>query len=255
MADPLSAAGLALAVFTAFKDVYQTVKFIKAKIHSLRHFQAERSDLITDFEIQIARLENNSRILSRGKDKGPDVNYLQTVPKVSWHITGLGSKVNRRLIQKYLQLVRKVFAELQRILAEYIRYAALGDSQQGAGTTSSSEDEKKKWFNFGPIWPQRAIKDLVTLEDLPGGLQWLFTKDKMAKLLKRFMKWNKDLEYLIPVLLEGFSVDKDTKAQTRLKAFGGPVGGHLSLIGLSQAAEKGTQVPEALNGKTVCLVA
>ena len=83
MADPLSAAGLALAVFSAFKDVHQTVKFIKAKIHSLRHFQEERSSLILDFEIQIARLENNSRILSRGKEKGPDVAYLQTVPKVS----------------------------------------------------------------------------------------------------------------------------------------------------------------------------
>lgn len=83
MADPLSAAGLAIAVVTAFKDVYSTVKFIKEQIHSLRHFRVEKSNLITEFEIQIARLERNSRILSRGKGNAPDARYLQTVPSVS----------------------------------------------------------------------------------------------------------------------------------------------------------------------------
>ena len=83
MADPLSAAGLAIAVVTAFKDVYSTIKFIKEKIHCLKHFRVEKSNLITEFEIQIALLEKNSRVLSRGKANGPDVHYLQTVPSVS----------------------------------------------------------------------------------------------------------------------------------------------------------------------------
>ena len=71
----------------------------------------------------------------------------------------------------------------------------------------------------------------------------------MEQLLKRFRKWNKDLESLIPILLEGFSIIKDKEAQNRLKAMGGAVEGHLSLIGLSHAGEHGNGVPESLDGR------
>ncbi|RYP48279.1 hypothetical protein DL769_011220 [Monosporascus sp. CRB-8-3] len=246
MADPLSAAGLAFAVVAAFKDVYSTVKFIKEKIDSLMHFQKQKSTLIAEFEFQIARLETNSRILSRGKANGPDVRYLQTLPT------------------KYIKLVRTAFAELQEVLAAYIRYAAEGDNKQGAvpapssgpqdgakntkGSGSNDGGSPAKWYNIVLRGlPQRGFKGPISLDDLPAGVRWLFSKEKMEQLLKRFKKWNKNLEYLIPVLLEGFSISKDIETQNRLKALGDPIEGHLSLIGLSHAAAKGTGVPQSLD--------
>jgi hypothetical protein len=81
--DPVSAAGIALSIVSLFGDAYSTIKCIKRTIHTIRHFQDDKSRIVTRFEVQIARLETYSRVLSGGTVGGPDSRYLKTIPIVS----------------------------------------------------------------------------------------------------------------------------------------------------------------------------
>lgn len=86
MADPISAASLGLAIVAAFKDAYSTIQFIRRTIHTLRHFKSDKSELLTRYEVQVARLELFSLMLSGGRTNEPDASYLKTIPDVSYII-------------------------------------------------------------------------------------------------------------------------------------------------------------------------
>ena len=62
MADPLSVAGLALAVVTTFKEVYVTARSIYRMIESARNMGSEREDLQVEFRGEILYLESFGKL-------------------------------------------------------------------------------------------------------------------------------------------------------------------------------------------------
>jgi hypothetical protein len=80
--DPITALGLPFLVLNAFRDIYSTAQFIRETASSIRDYENEQSRVINRFEVQIARLEAFTLILSGGKSNKPDIVYLKTVPEV-----------------------------------------------------------------------------------------------------------------------------------------------------------------------------
>jgi hypothetical protein len=72
----------AFGVVTAFKDVYSTAIFIQNTIHTIKHFRTEQSSLTTQFDFQILRLSEFSKILGGADGKEPNINFLKSVPAV-----------------------------------------------------------------------------------------------------------------------------------------------------------------------------
>lgn len=79
--DPAS---LALGVVAIFKDTYLTAKFIKNTIQSINGYQAEQSQLVMHYTVQIYRLKNLSRLFRAADGNTVDFRLLETVPKVCY---------------------------------------------------------------------------------------------------------------------------------------------------------------------------
>lgn len=62
MADPISVAGLALAVVATLKDVYLVGRFIYRTIDSANHRDGERAELKEEFEYEILFLEDFGKL-------------------------------------------------------------------------------------------------------------------------------------------------------------------------------------------------
>ncbi|KAM3075707.1 hypothetical protein ACMFMG_007838 [Clarireedia jacksonii] len=245
--EPISTA---FGVIAAFKDVYSTAIFIRDTIHTIKHFRTEQSSLTTQFDFQILRLSEYSKILGGGDRTEPNINFLESVKP------------------DYLQIAQKQLAELQKILAEYTRLAATKDnngqtkqtpdapkpSAQMEDTDSletkptdvnkvvqegkpNQKGNRKGWsfFNIslGTSKSNKGPKERSPLTSLPPGVQWLFTKEK---------EWNDDLEGSLGLLLRGFGITADQTLQDRLQLGGGNsssvFAGHIALSNLSKKPEK-----------------
>jgi len=79
--DPASAA---FGVVALFKDTYLTVQFIKNVAQTIRQHEEEYTDLLLDFEVQIFRFKNLSRLFRRTDGNVIDTDILDAVHKVSY---------------------------------------------------------------------------------------------------------------------------------------------------------------------------
>lgn len=77
--DPAS---LALGVVAVFKDTYLTAKFIRNTVQSIKGYQAEQSQMVMHYTVQIYRLKNLSRLFRAGDGNTVDMQLLETVPQV-----------------------------------------------------------------------------------------------------------------------------------------------------------------------------
>lgn len=73
---------VALGVVSVFKDAYLTAKFIRNTIQSIKGYEAEQSQLVTRYNVQIYRLKNLSRLFRAADDNLVDMKLLKTVPDV-----------------------------------------------------------------------------------------------------------------------------------------------------------------------------
>lgn len=149
--------------------------------------------------------------------------------------------------------------QLQKVLAEYTQHAALLDDDyrrfspsspqfkyissfeiddshgenEAIETAPSVDDEageqalaKSRWWPFrgsrkGGTKTTPPSKKLISFQSLPLGVRWVFRRSKLEETLQAFEKWNQNLEYMIPPLLEGFGFyDKHKNLRDRLRADG-----------------------------------
>ena len=75
-------ASLALGVVAVFKDTYLTAKFIRNTVQSIKGYQAEQSQLVMHYTVQIYRLKNLSRLFRNADGNTVDMKLLETVPEV-----------------------------------------------------------------------------------------------------------------------------------------------------------------------------
>jgi hypothetical protein len=61
------------------------------------------------------------------------------------------------------------------------------------------------------------VKSLISIKNLPPGVQWWFSKDKLEETVKKFKEWNDELKDLVPLLLNGFGFYTNKNLQTRLQ--------------------------------------
>ncbi|KAH6894462.1 hypothetical protein B0T10DRAFT_545974 [Thelonectria olida] len=250
--EPIS---LAIAIVTASRDVYSTVKFIQKVTRSTKHIRSEQSDLSTQFDLQILRLNEFSRILGAENGEGLDLNYLKSIP------------------EPYLRIVQDHFAKLQKILGEYTREATkFGQSRTQSQNLNTAETETlrghadapnvnpsaneaiatekrvnqgpghKRWslslFGFGSGNPKpKTSSTSLSLKSLPEGVHWMFLKDNLEGTLAEFTKWNDNLEDMLGILLRGFGITEDKALQDRLRLQLGQsmniFEGHIALANLS----------------------
>ncbi len=62
MADPISVAGISLAMVTILEDVYLVARFIYRSIDSAKHSEVEREELREEFEYEVLFLESFGRL-------------------------------------------------------------------------------------------------------------------------------------------------------------------------------------------------
>ncbi|KAI8250463.1 hypothetical protein K4K58_009771 [Colletotrichum sp. SAR11_239] len=234
-------ASLALGVVSVFKDAYLTAKFIRNTIQSIKGYEAEQSQLVTRYNVQIYRLKNLSRLFRAADDNLVDMKLLKTVP------------------DEYLNTVKELLMQLQKVLAHYTQHAAFLDDDYRRFSPSSPhfkhansfeiddshggdeaielapnvDDEagkqalaQSKWWPFrgsrkGDKKTTPRSKKLISIQSLPLGVRWVFRRSKLEETLQAFEKWNQNLEYMIPPLLEGFGFyDKHKNLRDRLRADG-----------------------------------
>lgn len=80
--------GLALGVVSVFKDAYLTAKFIRNTIQSIKGYEAEQSQLLMRYNVQIYRLKNFSRLFRDADGNVVDMKLLETVSDVCQHRYG-----------------------------------------------------------------------------------------------------------------------------------------------------------------------
>ena len=95
----------------------------------------------------------------------------------------------------------------------------------GDGKSDNPVPVKSKWwpfrgFGLGNSKGAKSPKKLTSLKNLPPGLQWVFTKGELEQTLKKFEEWNRDLEYLIAPLLDGFGFYGNADLRERLRPDG-----------------------------------
>lgn len=108
-------------------------------------------------------------------------------------------------------------------------------TDSGDGKSDNTASVKSKWWpfrNFGSSNSKgaKSPKKLTSLRTLPPGLQWVFTKGELEQTLKKFEEWNRDLEYLIAPLLDGFGFYGNADLRERL----GPDGDGTTEVNLFQ---------------------
>ncbi|KAE9580301.1 hypothetical protein CGMCC3_g3764 [Colletotrichum fructicola] len=74
--------GLALGVVSVFKDAYLTAKFIRNTIQSIKGYEAEQSQLLMRYNVQIYRLKNFSRLFRDADSNVVDMKLLETVSDI-----------------------------------------------------------------------------------------------------------------------------------------------------------------------------
>ncbi|KAF6815285.1 serine threonine protein kinase, partial [Colletotrichum sojae] len=136
--DPAS---LALGVVAIFKDTYVTAKFIKKTIQSINGYQAEQSSLVMRYTVQIYRLKNLSRLFRAADGNTVDLRLLETVPG------------------EYLNTVREVLAQLQRVLSKYATHAAYLD------------DDYRRFSPLNPHFHFDPVRDTLEIDDTDGKYQ------------------------------------------------------------------------------------
>ncbi|KAF4433975.1 hypothetical protein CGCF415_v007144 [Colletotrichum fructicola] len=234
--------GLALGVVSVFKDAYLTAKFIRNTIQSIKGYEAEQSQLLMRYNVQIYRLKNFSRLFRDADSNVVDMKLLET---------------------EYLNMVKDLLLQLKNVLAEYAQHAAFLDDDYQRFSPSSPqfkfdpakdyleiEDShmedvaiepisnpdnksgkqtraKSLWWLFGGFRGGRTrrtapSKKLISLQSLPPGMQWVFKRSKLEETLQAFEMWNEKLESVyISRFLVGFGFyDENRKLQGRLRADG-----------------------------------
>ncbi|KAF5573699.1 hypothetical protein FPCIR_13873 [Fusarium pseudocircinatum] len=242
-------ASLAFGVVAIFKDTYLTAKFIRNTIRTIKGYYGEQSQMTTHFTVQIYRLKNLSRLFRANDGNKVDMTLLETVPEEYLNT------VRDVLLQ--LQQVLAEYAKLAVTLDEdYKRFSPLSplftidpvndsfeidDSvsteeleppkQVGATKTTGLSSSHTKWWLFRPFaWggsktlkvtrTSKISKSLISLRNLPPGVEWVFTRNELEKTLKKFETWNNDLEHLIAPLLDGFGFYRNKDLQKRLRPDG-----------------------------------
>ncbi|KAI8184714.1 hypothetical protein K4K51_012255 [Colletotrichum sp. SAR 10_75] len=127
--------GLALAVVSVFKDAYLTAKFIRNTIQSIKGYEAEQSQLLMRYNVQIYRLKNFSRLFRDADSNVVDMKLLETVS------------------DEYLNMIEDLLLQLKNVLAEYAQHAAFLDDDYQRFSPSSPR------FKFDPA------KDYLEIED------------------------------------------------------------------------------------------
>ncbi|KAJ2893573.1 hypothetical protein MKZ38_008445 [Zalerion maritima] len=252
--DGLSAA---FGLVALFKDVYLTAQFIQNTARTLRAHEKEYSGIILEFQIQVFRYKNLSRLFRKQDGNVVDIAMLTAVEKVlaQQHPT-------------YLKMVHDTISELRDILGEYTVLAmALDESYQknsplspkfdrtrfghevliddssdledefpdqneqkssGGRTSEPNAVEAKVKRGFWPLsWTATSGKKGLKRNhpvgkavDFGPAVEWWFTKDKLGATLERFVKWNKNLEHLVGPLMAGFGFYDKKALQARLQPDG-----------------------------------
>jgi len=121
-----------------------------------------------------------------------------------------------------------------------------GDDLNGKHDGNTSETKRKSWslfgFSLGSSKTRKpALKALISVKNLPQGVQWLFTREKLEETLRKFKEWNDDLQHLIAPLLYGFGFYENKKLQERLQPDGKTniFQGHIELNNLTDDRKSG----------------
>ncbi|KAF4610371.1 hypothetical protein G7Y89_g15747 [Cudoniella acicularis] len=278
--DPAS---FAFSVVAVFKDAYLTAKFIRKTVNSIKGHRGEQEKAVTRLTVQIYRLKNLSRLF-RGVDGNKvDMQLLETVP-------------NQYLqtVHEVLEQLQKVLADYTKLAAaldeDYQTYSPLSPSfkfdpvkdtllidddddslegscepggEKGDQVENSLDVKGKGWSFFGFASKNPSVKNIALwskgldpFKSLPPGVKWLFVKGKLEVTLRQFEDWNKQLEYLVGPLLDGFGFFKNPSLLSRLRPDGDPklninidiFQGHIELNSASAEPQTGAKDVQVADG-------
>ncbi|KAI8712493.1 hypothetical protein NCS52_01347700 [Fusarium sp. LHS14.1] len=236
-------ASLAFGVIAVFKDAYLTAKFIENTIKTFKIYHDEQSQMVTHLTVQIYRLKNLSRLFRAADGNSVDMKLMETVPDEYLYLVRSVLGQLQQVLAEYAKLAATLDEDYKRFspLSPHFKFDPVKDSLKiddasntgkveepadgGDGKSDSPVPVKSKWWQFrglgsGNPKGAKASKKLKSLKSLPPGLQWVFTKDKLEQTLKKFEEWNRDLEYLIAVLLDGFGFYVNADLRKRLRPDG-----------------------------------
>ncbi|KAI8652494.1 hypothetical protein NCS57_01313500 [Fusarium keratoplasticum] len=238
--DPAS---LAFGVIAIFKDTYLTAKFIETTIKTIKIYHDEQSRMVMHFTVQIYRLKNLSRLFRAADGNSVDMTLLETVPDEYLNLVRSVLGQLQQVLAEYAKLAATLDEDYKRFspLSPHFKFDPVKDSLKiddasntgkieepadgGDGKSDNPVPVKSKWwpfrgFGLGNSKGAKSPKKLTSLKNLPPGLQWVFTKGELEQTLKKFEEWNRDLEYLIAPLLDGFGFYGNADLRERLRPDG-----------------------------------
>ncbi|KAJ4213184.1 hypothetical protein NW759_011028 [Fusarium solani] len=238
--DPAS---LAFGVIAIFKDTYLTAKFIENTIKTIKIYHDEQSRMVMHLTVQIYRLKNLSRLFRAADGNSVDMTLLETVPDEYLNLVRSVLGQLQQVLAEYAKLAATLDEDYKRFspLSPHFKFDPVKDSLKiddasnagkieepadgGDGKSDNPIPVKSKWwpfrgFGLGNSKGAKSPKKLTSLKNLPPGLQWVFTKGELEQTLKKFEEWNRDLEYLIAPLLDGFGFYGNADLRERLRPDG-----------------------------------
>ncbi|PNP84103.1 hypothetical protein FNYG_02791 [Fusarium nygamai] len=275
-------ASLTFGVVAIFKDTYLTAKFIRNTIRTIKGYHGEQSQMITHFTVQIYRLKNLSRLFRANDGNKVDMTLLETVPEEYLNTVRNVLLQLQQVLAEYAKLAVTLDEDYKRFspLSPHFTFDPVNDSFEidDSGSTEELEPLKPvlatkttglssshtKWRLFRPFaWggsktlkvTKTSIlsKSLISLRNLPPGVEWVFTRNELEKTLKKFETWNNDLEHLIAPLLDGFGFYRNKDLQKRLRPDGevNIFQGHLDLNKLAISPETGSKDTESISDNLI----
>lgn len=186
--------GIALAAFTAFKEVYLLSKFISRTIASAKHHQTERASLHVEFEIEFLYLRSLGRLFLQNdgvmNDHGLDEEWLHKIYQILERL--------RTCCGDYAKLASEQDKDYQ----DFSPYLNPSTAQSGVIEFSFALEESptrplavrgiKSSFKR---WAKQGVIDVDSWK-------WaVFERRKLETTVRKFQKWNGTLKSLIPLTL------------------------------------------------------